>query len=197
MPAGNLAYRETNPPVAELIEGKIFLMSPRPLVQHNYVVTNVSRIFATYLMGKTCRAFSDGVDVYLNEKNHYVPDVMIVCDRSKIRADGVHGAPDLVVEVLSPSTAKNDRGAKLRNYAAAGVREYWIVSPLEKIVEVYWNHEGTFELEETYADYADWELARMTEEERAALPTEIPVSLYDDLRVSVKEIFLDLDTLTP
>jgi Uma2 family endonuclease len=181
-----------DPPVTQLIEGRTYLMSPRPRVNHNLVVTNISRIFTSYLKGKTCIAFSDGVDVYLDNKNRYIPDVMIVCDRSKIHDDGIHGAPDLVVEVLSPSTAKHDRGAKMKHYAAAGVREYWIVTPLEKIVEVYWNHEGRFELEASYAVFADWELAQMTDEERAAVPTEIPVSLYDDLLVPVEDIFLNV-----
>lgn len=67
-----------------------------------------------------------------------------------------------------------------------------IVTPLEKIVEVYWNHEGRFELEASYAVFADWELAQMTDEERAAVPTEIPVSLYDDLLVPVEDIFLNV-----
>lgn len=188
-----LAYEE--PPVTELIEGKICLMSPRPCVDHNYIVTNISRIFATYLLGKTCRAFSDGVDVYLDEKNHYVPDVMIVCDRSKIRRRGIYGAPDLVVEVLSPSTMMHDRGPKMRHYAEAGVKEYWIVSPEMKSVEVYYNQDGRFEIVATYVDYLQEDIDDMTDEERAAVAWEIPVSLYDDLRVSVKEIFLDLDTL--
>ncbi|MDD6128985.1 MAG: Uma2 family endonuclease, partial [Veillonellaceae bacterium] len=121
----NLAYKE--PPVTELIEGKTYLMSPRPRLQHNFVASNIYHIFATYLHGKTCKAIADGTDLFLDKENHYVPDTMIVCDRSKLKSDGVHGAPDLVVEVLSPSTAQNDRGAKMRHYAAAGVKEYWIV----------------------------------------------------------------------
>ena len=189
----NLAY--TDPPVTELIEGKTYLMSPRPRANHNLVASNIFLLFATYLKGKTCRALADGYDVYLDDENHYVPDVMILCDRSKLRADGVHGAPDLVVEVLSPSTMMNDRGPKMRHYAKAGVREYWIVSPLEKSVEVYWNQDCWFQLAETYAIYADWELAKMTDEERAAIPTEIPVSLYQDFRVSVREIFCDVDII--
>ena len=191
----NLAYVE--PPVTELIEGKICLMSPRPCVDHALVASKIYRIFAAYLEGKTCTAFDDGVDVYLDEKNHYVPDVMIVCDRSKIRRRGIYGAPDLVVEVLSPSTMLHDRGPKMRHYAEAGVKEYWIVSPEMKSVEVYYNHDGRFEIVATYVDYLQEDIDDMTDEERATVAWEIPVSLYDDLRVSVKEIFLDLDTLTP
>ena len=188
---GNLAYSE--PPVTELIEGKTYLMSPRPRASHNVVVTNIAAIFRYYLRGKTCRPFSDGLDVHLDKKNVYVPDVMIVCDRSKVHRDGVYGAPDLVVEVLSPSTTKNDRGVKMRHYAQAGVKEYWIVSPQEKTVEVYYNQDGHFEINETYSIYYDWELRQMDEAERAAAKTAIPVSLYDDFSVSLEDVFRDVD----
>ena len=187
----NLAYKE--PPVTELIEGKTYLMSPRPRLQHNFVSSNIYHIFATYLHGKTCKAIADGTDLFLDKENHYVPDTMIVCDRSKLKSDGVHGAPDLVVEVLSPSTAQNDRGAKMRHYAAAGVKEYWIVSPIGKSVEVYLNQDGHFELDAMYTIFSNWDLERMDDEERKAIRMEIPVSLYDDFRVSVEEIFEDVD----
>lgn len=176
----------------ETIEGKVVMMSPRPLVAHNVVMTNISCIFGNYLRGKTCRAFGDGVDVHLDEENTYVPDVIIVCDRSIVHRDGIYGAPDLVVEVLSPSTSRNDRGAKMRHYAAAGVKEYWIVTPLGKSVEVYLNENGRFELDDIYTEYDEQDLARMDEKERAEVKTEIPVSFYDDFRVSVKEVFEDV-----
>ena len=94
---------------------------------------------------------------------------MVVCDPDKIKSDGVYGAPDFVVEVLSPSTAKNDRGYKKDAYAAAGVKEYWIVSPSDKSVEQYLLQDGQFVLHEVYSIRPDYELAKMTEQERAAL----------------------------
>lgn len=190
----DLAYAE--PPVTELIEGKVYLMSPRPCAGHNFTASNIFSIFRNYLKGKPCKAVADGMDVFLDNKNRYVPDVMIVCDRSKIQRDGVHGAPDLVVEVLSPSTMTNDRGKKMRNYAAAGVKEYWLVLPVGKTVEVYLNHDGRFELEETYAEYDAWELEHMDDDERAAVRTEIPVSIYEDFRVSLADVFDDIDDFT-
>lgn len=186
----NLAY--TDPPVTELIEGKVYLMSPRPRAKHNFIAANIFRIFGNYLEGKTCRAIMDGMDLFLDHENRYVPDAMIVCDRSKIKDDGVHGAPDLVVEVLSPSTGAHDRGAKMRHYEAAGVREYWIVSPLAKSVEVYFNQNGHFELDMMYTEYEEWDLERMTDEERKAIKTEIPVSLYDSFRVRIADVFRDI-----
>ena len=179
--------------MTELIDGKIYAMSPRPRAGHNFVAANIYRIFANYLDGKTCTAIMDGMDLFLDEENHYVPDAMIVCDASKIHRDGVHGAPDLVVEVLSPSTMRNDRGAKMQHYAAAGVKEYWLVTPLGKNVEVYLGREGRFYLDEVYTQYDAWDLERMEEEERNHMRTEIPVSLYDDFCVRVADIFKGID----
>ena len=120
---GNLAYQEE--PREELLNGKIFMMAS-PSVNHSTVASNIYYAFRTYLKGKTCRAFNDGVDVYLTEDDRVIPDVMIVCNKNMIALDGIHGAPDLIVEVLSPSTAKNDRGYKKDLYEQSGVKEYWI-----------------------------------------------------------------------
>lgn len=188
----NLAYQD--PPMVERIEGKTYLMAPCPRPSHNVIATNILNIFYNYLKGKRCRAFGDNMDVHIDNENVYVPDVMIVCDRSRVHRDGLHGAPDLAVEVLSPSTAHRDRGPKMRHYAAAGTKEYWIVSPLGKSVEVYLGADGQFTLDYIYyAEYSEDELERMDETERAHLREEIPVSLDEDFRVSVKEIFDDVD----
>lgn len=105
----------------ELIDGKIIMMSPRPRISHNRACTAISREFSSYLKGKSCEAFSDGVDVFLDEKNRFVPDVMIVCNHNIIQDDGIHGAPDLVVEVLSTTTARFDRGRKKDAYEKAEI----------------------------------------------------------------------------
>lgn len=187
----NLAYKD--PPRVELIEGKTYLMSPRPRIDHNRVSLRIAHLFETYLEGKRCVAFGDGTDVYLDNKNHYVPDAMIVCNRSIIHDDAIYGAPDLVVEVLSPSTASNDRGPKMRQYAKAGVKEYWIVTPIGRSVEVYYNHDGRFELSYVYTDVSKEELSHMDDDDREKLRAEIPVSLYDDFRVKVQDIFVNVD----
>lgn len=106
---GNLAYQEE--PREELLGGRIYMMSS-PTVNHSQIASNIYYAFRSYLKGKTCRPFNDGVDVYLTENDRVIPDAMIVCNKNIIRLDGIHGAPDLIVEVLSPGTAKNDRGYK-------------------------------------------------------------------------------------
>ena len=187
----SVAYND--PPRVERIEGRTYLMSPRPRGKHHRVAFNIAHIFETYLQGKTCMAFDDGMPVHLDGENTYIPDAMIVCDRSIIRDTGIYGAPDLVVEVLSPSTMKNDRGVKMRHYAAAGVKEYWLVVPELKTVEVYYGEGGRFELHETYAIYDALELQEMSDEEREKAQAGIPVSLYEDLVVSLEAVFLDVD----
>ena len=185
----NLAYQEEFAFREELIGGKLVAMFPRPVWNHVSIAGNIYRIFANYLVGKKCRAIPDGFDLYLSNTDHFIPDMMVVCDRDKIKSNGVHGAPDLVVEVLSPSTAKNDKGHKKDVYEQCGVREYWIVSPKEKSVEVYLFQNGRYVLENLYTHYSEEELEEMSEEERAAVVTHFQCSLYDDLELSLDDIF--------
>lgn len=178
-----------DPPRVEIINGKTIMMSPSPRLEHNTIISNLTRIFGNYLLDKPCRVFSDGVDVHLDEKNLFIPDVMIVCNLSILRPNAIYGAPDLVVEVLSPSTMRNDRGAKLETYGHAGVREYWIISPLARTVEVYLNHNGRLIFADAYTDLPDSEFEKMNKDDRKDIHTDIKVSLYDDLVVSVRDIF--------
>ena len=185
----NLAYQEERR--EELIGGKVVMMSPAS-AGHTYVADNILMIFKQYLKGKKCIPFGDGLLVRLTEKDKFVPDVMVVCDRDKIKPDGVHGAPDLVVEVLSPSTAKNDRTHKKEVYEACGVPEYWLVSPADKSIEVYLLESGKYILHDVYTVRPDWVLEQMTDEEKAAVVTEFKCHLYDDLTIRLDDIFGDL-----
>ena len=179
----------------ELIDGKIFMMSPRPKVEHATVCTNIASEFRSYLKGKTCRAFCDGVDVFLDENNRFVPDTMIVCNPDIIKHDGIHGAPDLVVEVLSKTTAKNDRSKKKYTYAKYGVKEYWIVDVWSKSVEVYYNQDSWFILDNIYYYLTDEEIAEnnnMSDNDIDKIKEYtdfIKVSICDNLIVKLKDIF--------
>lgn len=179
----------------ELIDGKIFMMSPRPRVEHATVCTNIASEFRSYLKGKTCRAFCDGVDVFLDENNRFVPDTMIVCNLDIIKHDGIHGAPDLVVEVLSKTTAKNDRSKKKYTYAKYGVKEYWIVDVWSKSVEVYYNQDSWFILDNIYYYLTDEEIAEnnnMSDNDIDKIKEYtdfIKVSICDNLIVKLKDIF--------
>lgn len=193
----NLAYiNDRNIKIkTELIDGKIFMMSPRPRVEHATVCTNIASEFRSYLKGKTCRAFCDGVDVFLDENNRFIPDTMIVCNPDIIKHDGIYGAPDLVVEVLSKTTAKNDRSKKKYTYAKYGVKEYWIVDVWSKSVEVYYNQDNWFVLDNIYYYLTDEEIAEnnnMPDNDIDKIKEyidSIKVSICDNLIVKLKDIF--------
>lgn len=172
-------------PRDELINGQIVMMSPRPSNSHCTVAENLFFIFRKHLQGRTCRPLADGRDVYLTKKDRFVPDFMVVCDPDKVKYNGVYGAPDLVVEVLSPSTAKRDRGYKKQVYEQCGVREYWLVNVAEKSVEQYLLAEGRLELAEVYTLPPDY----LTEEEKEPYITEFKCSLYDDLLIKLEDVF--------
>lgn len=192
---GNLAPALYDEPRAELIDGKVTAMSPRPVLNHNSIIFNLSRVFGNYLLGKPCRPFGDGADLYLTAKDHFIPDFMIVCDKNKIRGGGHHveGAPDFVVEVLSPGTAKRDKGYKKDAYERSGVREYWIIDPVGRSVEQHVLEEGAFTLRDVYYHYRDYELEDMTGEEKAEVVTEIRCAVFDDLSVRLEDIFYYVD----
>lgn len=187
--SSNLAYQENFR--EELIGGKVVMMAPAS-AGHTYIADGILSIFRHYLRGKPCIPFGDGLLVHLTDKDKFVPDVMVVCDRSKIKPDGVYGAPDLVVEVLSPSTAKNDRTYKKEVYERYGVPEYWLVSPSDKFIEVYRQVDGAYVLHDMYTFYPDWMLEDMSEAEQKARVTEFKCHLYDDLIIRLDDIFGDL-----
>ena len=129
----------------ELIDGEAFLMSPAPLVEHQEVAGEVFRQLANQLDGQPCRPYIAPVDVRLPRTDEadaaidtvVQPDVLVVCDPGKVDRRGVRGAPDWLLEVLSPSTAAHDQIAKRRTYERAGVREYWLVHPGDRTLTVY------------------------------------------------------------
>ena len=185
----NLAYQEE--PLYEILDGKVLAMSPAA-PRHNRIAGNIFLIFGNYLKKKKCVPLGDGTAVYLDEQNRFIPDFMVVCDRSKIQSKWVYGAPDLLVEILSPSTARNDRMRKKDVYAASGVPEYWIVSPEEQSIEVYLLRDGAYTLDNLYAYCSDEDQADMTEAEKAGLTAEFKCHLFDDLTIRLEDSFGDL-----
>lgn len=124
----------------ELISGVFYDMAS-PTSVHQMIATEIWQSLKNYIRSRNgdCIPFVAPIDVCLNcdEKTMVQPDVMVVCDREKIMNQCIFGAPDLVVEILSNSTWKKDMYLKLERYAAAGVREYWIVDPEKEKVIVY------------------------------------------------------------
>ena len=183
---GNLAYKLE--PEEEIIGGRVVMMAS-PTLNHIFITGNIYTLFHNYLRGKPCTPLPDGATLHVRKGERYKPDMMVVCDSSKLSGNGVHGAPDLVVEVLSPSTAHNDKGHKKDVYEAIGVREYWIVSTGDRSIEQYVLENGRFILRSVYTLYPDYVLADMTDEERAAVPIEFRCTLFDDLTVRLEDVF--------
>ena len=129
----------------EIIDGVAYDMSPAPTGKHQEIVGELHRQLANYLQGKPCHAYIAPYDVILPEAGEDAedsetvvqPDIAVICDRSKRTPRGCVGAPDMVIEILSPSTSKKDMKEKKALYERAGVREYWIVQPDEKWVLIY------------------------------------------------------------
>ena len=143
---------------AELIGGEIVMMAPTSRV-HQKISGELFRQLANFLEGKKCEVYAAPFAVRLFEKNGDTPedvdtmvepDISVVCDHGKLDSHGCKGAPDLVVEVLSPSTQRHDRLTKYNLYERAGVREYWIVDPESKTVQVSVLDGGRYRVREVY-----------------------------------------------
>ena len=132
----------------ELMEGTPYLMTPAPNTRHQGVSMELSRIFSTFLHGHKCRVFASPIDVRLNidteDDTVLQPDLIVVCDKTKIGDKSINGAPDLVIEIQSPTTAKFDRVKKYALYEKYGVKEYWIVDHIGKVLEVFTLENGKF-----------------------------------------------------
>jgi Uma2 family endonuclease len=129
----------------ELIKGKIFKMSPAPNLIHQRISGELYGQLWSFLKGKPCRVFSAPFDVRLPRKSKddkdiitvVQPDISVICDLSKLDDKGCLGAPDIVIEILSPSNNEKELNNKYEIYEQSGVKEYWLVFPAEKAVVIY------------------------------------------------------------
>lgn len=136
----------------ELIEGMAYAMAPAPTRRHQEVAGEIFRQIANALEGTPCRPYIAPFDVRLpraNESDDAVdtvvqPDISVICDRAKLDERGCRGAPDWIIEVLSPATASHDQIVKRALYERVGVREFWLVHPIDQVVSVYWLEDGAY-----------------------------------------------------
>ncbi len=136
----------------ELIDGEAFMMSPAPDLAHQDVAGEIYFQIRQALQGKPCRAFIAPVDVRLpkhDEADDQIdtvvqPDLFVVCNSNKLDKRGVRGAPDWIVEVLSPSTASRDQITKRNLYERHGVGEYWLVHPVDRVLTIYRLENGEY-----------------------------------------------------
>ena len=144
--------------MVELIRGKIFKMSPAPRSYHQEISANLHLLIGNFFKERPCKVFYAPFDVVLpierktkNKSTTVVqPDICVICDLSIMDEMGCFGAPDLVIEIISPSTSKKDMNDKYSVYEEAGVKEYWIVFPKDEVINCYvleggkYNYAGAF-----------------------------------------------------
>ena len=141
----------------EIIDGEPTMMAPAPARVHQEVSGELFRQLANYLLGKKCKVYPAPFAVRLFEQDGdspedvdtmVEPDITVVCDPSKLDERGCKGAPDMVVEILSPSTQRHDRFTKFSLYQRAGIHEYWIVDPDSKTAQSFILEEGRYSVKE-------------------------------------------------
>lgn len=142
----------------ELIDGMAYAMGPAPLRRHQVFVLEIARQIANTLKGKPCQPFIAPFDVRMPKTDQsdaqtdtvVQPDISVVCDPGKLDERGCRGAPDWIIEVISPTTASHDHIMKRQVYERSGVREYWLVHPVDRIVTVYRLAAGAYPRNEVY-----------------------------------------------
>ena len=157
---------------AELIHGQLYNMAP-PGTLHQRMVLNLATEIRSYIKkhNGSCEIFPAPFAVFLNkdEKTYVEPDVCVICDKSKIDEKGCNGAPDFIIEVVSPSSRKMDYSTKNTLYSDAGVREYWIVDSRRKTVIVNYFEGNMLDIHYSF-------------------DSTIKVNIYDDLFINFSDI---------
>ena len=175
----------------ELIDG-IWYMSPTAGIYHGIVVGNLSRVFGPKIWGTSCLIFSGDLEVYYNnDENYIIPDFTIVCNKDFTKR-GVANPPEFVVEVLSPSTHSRDKTIKKAKYEALGVVEYWLISPAEKSIEVHLLVDGKYELADAYVMPCEIDIERMTEKELTEIVYTFKMSIFDEMEIDIRDVFLNI-----
>ncbi len=179
-------------PTYEIIGGEK-IMAPSANLFHSSNVVELVFEFRNYFrQNKNGYVFADHVDVHFPDGSIYKPDLVVITEGNKdimSSNKAIYGAPDLVVEVLSRSTRKNDLTVKKDTYEKFGVKEYWIIDPLMRIIYAHILCEGKFELDYEYTCYDDDEFKDLPEEEKAATKFEISPSIFPDLKIKLRDIF--------
>ena len=161
---------------AELIDGHLIYNQSAPSRVHQTILGELYTVINNYIKSKngSCRVYPAPFAVKLNEDRRTIvePDISVICDRNKLIDQGCTGAPDWIIEIVSPANSSHDYVFKLNLYADAGVREYWIVDPRKECIFVYYLEKENFKVE-TYT-----------------FQDRIKVNIYDDLYVDFAELDL-------
>lgn len=167
----------------EIIEGVAYNMTPAPRVRHQRISRNIEVILVSEIRSKKkeCELFDAPTDVVFDQYNVVQPDVFVICDNSKITEDNIQGAPDLIIEVTSPSTSIKDKRGKKQLYERFGVKEYIIIHPEDELVERFnlehekysapevFNWDETMKIESLGLDVNLWEIFEKQQEEKGGV----------------------------
>ena len=156
----------------EIIGGEAYAMTPAPSIRHQEISLYLSGQFANFFKGRDCKPFHAPTDVVFDNQNIVQPDLLVICDKSKITEANIQGVPDLVVEILSPSTALKDKREKKDLYERFGVREYLIVYPMEELVERFVVADGRYNAAEVFG----W-------------GETLPIAIFPELTLNLWEVF--------
>lgn len=159
---------------AELIDGELYMMATPGRIHQRLVMLLSNRIF-NYINSKNgdCEVYPSPFAVFLNadDKLYLEPDISVICDKDKLTEEGCEGAPDWIIEIVSPTSRPMDYNKKLFKYRTAGVREYWIVDPMKRQITVY-----NFE-HDTYEEYS--------------FSDKVKTGIYDDFDINFAEINIE------
>ncbi|MCL2815569.1 MAG: Uma2 family endonuclease [Oscillospiraceae bacterium] len=162
----------------ELIDGAAYAMAGVSTA-HQRISRKILTQFDIFLRGKTCEIFSAPFDVRLNSDTFddivVQPDLLVICDKSKLDSKSVSGAPDMVIEILSNSNTRHDTIVKFRLYQKAGVREYWIIDPGTKSVQVYILKNKKYGIGSIYRE-----------------DDVVPVHILDGFQINLADVFYDI-----
>lgn len=164
----------------ELIDGSAYCMSPSPTTDQQEVLGAFHYYFFGFFLDKPCRVFCAPFDVRLSENYHSTddihtvvqPDLAVICDNDKIDKRGCKGAPDFILEILSPSTAGRDMKVKRALYERFGVKEYWAVDPVNEFVQVFTLQDGKYGISRVYS-----------------VEDTIEAGLFPELKIPLTKIF--------
>ncbi len=157
---------------AELIEGQIYNMAP-PNRIHQEISGSLYHAIRSYIDSKhgECKVYAAPFAVFLNKDslNYVEPDISVICSKDKLNEKGCNGAPDWIIEIVSPGSTRMDYFIKLFKYRSSGVREYWIINPMKKTIQTY-----------AFSDIED--------SNQYSFEDTVKSSIYDDFEISLSEL---------
>lgn len=167
---------------AELIDGEMFRMDS-PMRTHQKILIELAIEIALYIKNKkgSCEVYPAPFAVYIKKdnRNYVEPDILVICDKDKLDEKGCHGAPDWIIEIVSPSSVKMDYERKVKLYREAGVREYWIVDAEKETVTVYdFAHDENMQAE----------TAGVSSPVRYSFSDRIKAGIFEELYLSLSEM---------